>query len=224
VTLRTPARLPLVLERRMRLTEEPPALRIEETVHSDAPVPTAFLIGHHPAFVASQGTRVDLPDGTPLLVDPGYATDLVDLPPGAEGTWPTLPGRAGEEVRLDTVGSGPVQRLVYATRLGPSPWAAIRWPDEGLGAGLAWDGATFRCAWLWWEIGGAELPWYGRARIVAIEPNTTFPADGLAAARARGAAHELAPGTRHETWITLGLFHADERAVTAVGRDGSIER
>ena len=89
---------------------------------------------------------------------------------------------------------------------------------------MAWDAATFPCAWFWWEIGGPEYPWYGRARIVAIEPATAARADGLAAARERSEAHELAPGATHRTWLTMSLFDADERPVTAVERDGRVIR
>ncbi|CAN5656089.1 hypothetical protein BH23CHL8_BH23CHL8_04160 [soil metagenome] len=222
VTLRTPARLPLVLERRMRLAADRPALLIDETIRSDAPVPSAFLMGHHPAFVATQDASIDLPEGAAIQVDETYVTDLVDLAPGAAGRWPSVAGRAHGVVRLDRIPAGPVQRVVFASSLGSAPWAAVRGVHPGLGVALAWDVATFPCAWLWWEIGGQDFPWHGRARIVAIEPNTAFPADGLAAARSRGEAHEMAPGGEHRTWLTLVLFDADERPVTGVGRDGAV--
>ena len=224
VTLRTAARLPLVIERTMRLTDDPPALRVDEVVRSEAPVASAFLLGHHPAFLASEGARIDLPEGTAMLVDEGYVTDLVDLRPGSSGTWPLIEGREGGDVRLDVVGAGPLQRMLYLSGLGATPWAAVRDVGAGLGAAMAWDVTTFPCAWLWWEIGGPEYPWYGRARIVAIEPATAAPADGLAAARSRGQAHELAAGGVHRTWLTMSLFDADERPVSAVERDGRVIR
>lgn len=224
VTLTTPARLPLVLERRMRLARDRATLFIEETIRSDAPVDTVFLLGHHPAFVATEGARIDLPSGTSVSIDADYRTGLVDLEPGARGTWPVVPGRDGGRVHLDTIGAGPVQRLAYLSQLGAEPWAAIRGVTPGEGVAMAWDSATFPCAWFWWEIGGSGYPWHGRARIVAIEPNTSFPSDGLAAARERGEAHELAAGAEHQAWLTVSLFEADERAVRRVGRDGSVER
>jgi hypothetical protein len=146
----------------------------------------------------------------------------VDLAPGAVGGWPSVAGRSAGLVRLDRVPAGPLQRVVFASSLGSAPWAAVRGVHPGLGVALAWDGATFPCAWLWWEIGGRDFPWHGRARIVAIEPNTAFPADDLAAARSRGEAHELAPGAEHRTWLTLALFEADGRSVVGVGRDGVV--
>ena len=49
-------------------------------------------------------------------------------------------------------------------------------------------------------------------------------ADGLAAARERGESRELAPWATHRTWVTMSLFDADERPVTAVERDGRVIR
>ena len=43
-------------------SDDPPALRIDELVRSEAAVPSAFLLGHHPAFLATEGARIDLPD------------------------------------------------------------------------------------------------------------------------------------------------------------------
>lgn len=224
VTLRTTVRLPLVIERSMRLTEDPPALRIEEVIRSDAAEPTSSIIGHHPAFLATEGARIDLPAGTTARADEGYVTDLGDLQPGARGTWPMLAGTAGTDVRLDVVGVGPVQRLAYVSNLGPAPWAAIRGVHPGLGVALAWDATTYPHVWNWWEIGGPEYPWYGRARIVALEPATTDYSDGLAAPRSRGQAHQLDVGATHPTWLTLTLFEADDRPVLAVDRDGVVSR
>ena len=222
VTMRSASRLPLVLERRMRLAPDRPALRLEETVRTEGPLGSHFLMGHHPAFVATAGARVELPAGTRLLVDERYVTDLVDLSPGEGGEWPLAPGHAGVDVRLDRIPDGPVQRLVYLLDLGPSPWAAISDVHPGLGVAMAWDAGTYPCAWAWWEIGGSDFPWYGRARILAIEPNTAAPSDGLGAARRRGQAHRIEPGSEHHTWLTLALFDPEAGSVVGVDREGRV--
>ena len=94
----------------------------------------------------------------------------------------------------------------------------------GEGMAMAWDRHYLRAAWFWWEIDGPGHPWHGRSRIVAIEPNTTFPADGLAAAHERGEAHLLPAGGEHHTWLTVSLFDANEDPVQSVERDGSVLR
>lgn len=222
ITVSTPTRLPLVLERRMRLAPGRAALLIEETVKAEADMTTPFLWGHHPALLAVEGARIDMPSGTVIVADATYETDLSDVAPGSRGEWPTLEARDGGSVDLDRVGPGPIERLAYLTNMGDQPWAAIRDTAGGEGMGMAWDGETFRSAWFWWQVGGPGHPWHGRSRIVAIEPNTSFPADGLAAAHNRSEAHLLAAGGEHRTWLTMSLFDADEHPVRGVGRDGTV--
>ena len=225
VTLRTPTRLPLILERRMRLAPDRPVLLVEESAWPDADLAVPFLWGHHPAFVAADGARIDLPAGTRVDVDSAFAPEHGDLEPGGSGTWPTVPARGGVgQVSLDRVGPGPTERLAFLSGFEDGAWAAIRGVAPGLGVAMAWDPDTFPSAWFWWEIGGAGHPWHGRSRSVAIEPNTDHPADGLAAALERGTAHQVQPGGVHQTWITVSLFEADERPVRNVGRDGRVDR
>jgi hypothetical protein len=224
LTISTPTRLPLVLERQMRLSPDRAALYLEETVRAEADVATPFLWGHHPAFLAAVGARIDMPAGTVLVADADYATDLSDIAPGSRGDWPNLAGRDGGDISLDRVSAGPLERLAYLTHMGGQPWSAIRDLAGGEGMAMAWDGDTFRSAWFWWEIGGPGHPWHGRSRIVAIEPNTTSPSDGLAAAHERGEAHLLPAGGEHRTWLTVSLFEADERPVQGVSRDGTVQR
>ena len=225
VTLRTPARLPLVLERRMRLEGDRPILRIEESVRADADVTVPFLWGHHPAFAATDGACIDLPEGVIVDVDAAYGAPYGDLAVGGRGVWPRVPGRdGGGPVALDRIGPGPTERLAFLSGFGDGTWAAIRGVAPGLGVAMAWDARTFPGAWFWWEIGGPGHPWHGRSRIVAIEPSTDNPADGLAAAVERGTAHRVGPGEVHETWLTVSLFDADDRAVRGVAQDGSVAR
>jgi hypothetical protein len=225
LTLRTPTRLPLMLERRMRLAGDRPVLLIEETARADADLAVPFLWGHHPAFAAAEGARIDLPAGVRVDVDRAYDPPLGDLRPGASGTWPSVPARDGDGlVSLDRIGPGPTERLAFLSGFGGDAWAAIRGVAPGLGVAMVWDPVTFPCAWFWWEIGGPGHPWHGRSRSVAIEPNTDHPADGLAKAIERGTAHRVQPGDVHQTWITVSLFAADDRSVRGVTRDGEVVR
>ncbi len=224
-TLTTPTRLPLILERRMRLASASATLFIEEVARLDADVAVPFLWGHHPAFRATEGSVVDLPGGIGVLVDRDYSAPHRDLEAGGSGAWPWTPGSTGGQVKLDLIGPGPVERLAYLSgfRAGDA-WAAIRGVAPGLGVAMVWDGLTFPHAWYWCEIGGPGHPWHGRSRIIAVEPQTAVPSDGLAAAISRGDAHRLEPGQSHGTWLTVSLFDADERPVRGVSRDGGLTR
>lgn len=127
------------------------------------------------------------------------------LLPGAGGDWPWLPGRAGMiDLRRPPEGAS---LLACLADLGPSPWASLTRAD-GLAVRLDWTADPWPLAWLWVETGGsADPPWNGQARMIGIEPCTTWPATGLAAARAAGG-HVLrltAGETRHAR-ITLTVL------------------
>ena len=219
ITVRCPSRLPLVLERRIDLAADQPTMRIEETVTNVSDEPVAFRWGHHPAYESPPGTAIDLPDG--LSVEVGQAADdAPDLPPaGFRGTWPDAVAVSGAPVDLSVVPDGPVAQICYLR--GGANWYAVR-PPTAPGVALAWDAETFPTLWFWQQIGGRGFPTYGRARITAIEPQSSSPGDGLAAAIDRGEALTLAPRGTRETWLTATLLPAGCGAVTGVDRDGLV--
>lgn len=222
VVVRTAARLPLVLERRMMLAAETSALRIEEVAVNEGAREVPFVWAHHPAFVTHAGMVVDLPAG-PATAGDGIETDEADIVPGATGTWPHLPARNSGVIDLSVVPEGPVQRLAYLHDR-PQAWAALRDVERGSGVALAWDQVTFPHLWVFQQIETPGFPWYGRERLLALEPASYWPAYGLAHAIERGQEHRLGPGERRDTWITLALFDADEEPVTGVARDGAVTR
>ena len=89
-----------------------------------------------------------------------------------------------------------------------SPWASIRRLDDSVAAALSWDAGVFPCAWLWYELGGTqEPPWCGKARLIGMEPNTTWPANGLAdASRRGGRLLTWQPGAEIATTVRLHVF------------------
>lgn len=220
VALRAAARLPLVVEREMRVLPGAAVLEVRETVVNPTCADTWFSWGHHPAFEALPGMEIDLPEGM-VCSDATMVGRFVDVEPGAVGTWPLLPGVAGGTCDLATVPDGVVQRICYLPDR-PEGWVALRHPVSGRGVAMAWDLAAFPHLWLWQDTGTPDFPWYGRARIVALEPQAAWPGDGLAAAIERGQAHRLAAGERLSTWLTVALFSATAAPVVGVGRGGDV--
>jgi len=222
--LATGARLPLVLEREMRLDAERPVLYLVERVRSEAAFPVPFIWAHHPAFgmpLAAPGARIDLPAAR-VMVDGGLDGPAVDLQPGSEHRWPLATGRHGEAIDLSIVPGPPVQRLCYLADLAEG-WFALRNLQAQAGIALAWDVEIFPHLWFWQEIGGgAGFPWYGRGDFVALEPASQWPSHGLAAADAAGHAHVLQPGEIKEARLTCVLFAAGNAAVVHAGLDGTV--
>jgi galactose mutarotase-like enzyme len=222
VTLRTPARLPLILERTMRLDAERPALRIEERVTNESDLRVPFIWGHHPAFAVTESSVLDIPAGR-IEASMAFLDEDGDIEPGATGHWPSLPGRDGRAVDLRSpILPRRAHRLIWVPEVAAG-WAAIRDPRSGVGAALAWDIETFPHAWLWQEVATPGMPWFGRSAITAIEPHMSWPSEGLAAAIERGQARWLGPRESHETWITCSVFQATDRAVAGVTRAGDVE-
>ncbi len=222
--LRCPTRLPLVLEREMQVADGRAVLLVRERIINESALTVPYLWAHHPAFgplLADTSARIDL-RASSVVADAGLDGTCVDLVPGSQHSWPTATGRQGDMIDLSVVPQAPVQRLCYLTLL--EGWFALRNPRHRLGVAMAWDLSQFPYLWLWQEIGGGQgLPWYGRARITALEPASQYPAHGLAAAIQAAQARHLPPHGCREVSLACALFPADERPVTGVSLDGEIE-
>jgi hypothetical protein len=100
---------------------------------------------------------------------------------------------------------------------------AITNPTLGLGVGLRWPLEVFDRAWLWQEVHSGEgFPWYKRAYVVAVEPGTTAPGQGIAAARSKGQPLLLlAAGQSRRVDIEAVLFEGS-RAVEGINEEGVV--
>lgn len=217
-TLQTQSRLPLTLTRRMWLAPDKPVLHIEETAQNDSELRVPFIWGHHPAFEAVPGTVLDVPANRAVVPD-GFDVDHADLAPG-DYQWPMAIERGDSKIDLRTLPEGPLERVVYLPDV-EDGWAALRRPD-GIGIAMAWDSEVYRHVWVWTEIGGKDFPWYGRSNVLAVEPVSSWPNDGLTEALRRGRAQHLDPGASVSSWLTITLFNSSDRPVVGVTREGDV--
>ena len=95
--------------------------------------------------------------------------------------------------------------------------------ELGLGFGLSWDADVFPVACLWQEFGRtAGFPWFGRGYALAIEPNTSWPAAGIATvARTSGTQRCLQPGAAIETGLHA-VVYAARSGVALIDGDGLV--
>lgn len=177
-------------------------LTVAETVTAHAPCTVAW--GQHVTVGGDllSGPLTLATSARCLYACASFAPPASPLLPGAVGPWPTLPGRQGE-VDLSHPPEG-AALLACLADLGPAPWASLTRAD-GLQVRLDWTADPWPLAWLWVETGGTiDPPWNGQARMIAIEPCTTWPATGLSAARAAGGPLlTLAKGETRCAQITL---------------------
>lgn len=206
VVMSAGTRLPLVVEREVRVVADPDRLLVRTTVSNPSDRDVPFVWGEHPAFAVEHGDEIDLPPAQVLAVD---GSPL--------GDWPL--GEAGAGLAcVDT--SHPTESVHFVVGLAAG-WAALRRRDVGVA--LAWDVADFPGVWLWHEIASPGFPFYGRASLVAIEPASCWPGDGLGAAVERGQALTLAPGESRTTTVAVIPFEPSGRVLCGAGVDGRLE-
>ena len=180
-------RAPFSLRRLMTL--DGGRLEITETVTSHSDVAWDVMWGHHPAFGApflDSGCVLSAAARRFLVDDERHAVSG-DLEPGALTAWPSATGRDGTTVDLTRIPGHerPLDRLGYLLDL-ERGHAGIVNPRLGLGVDLEWDHTVFPCAWYWLDIHASNgFPWYGHSYVLAVEPQSSHPAQGLHAARAK---------------------------------------
>jgi hypothetical protein len=133
------------------------------------------------------------------------------LIPGAAGDWPHLPGKAGW-VDMSAPPEG-AALLACLTDFAGAPWAQLARADGSLAVRLDWRADPWPLAWFWVETGGTpEAPWNGQARMIGIEPCSTWPATGLAAARAAGGhVIDLSSGETRHSHLSLTIETPDSK-------------
>src|SRR5262249_61079831 len=89
------------------------------------------------------------------------------------------------------------------------------------GVALSWERKRFPCAWLWCKLeGNADPPWHSKTKLIGIEPNTTWPAVGMATAKAAGGTLLcLDPGAELDATLRFQALRP-KGAITAVDHAG----
>jgi hypothetical protein len=203
--------VPVQMERTIVLDGD--VLAIRETASVTGADPATVMWGHHPSFGSDllEGPIEIQSSARGFLADEQYDPATNPIRPGGKGRWPMLPAKSAG--RFDF--SRPREPLSAMTCLADFPpavtggaWVTIRRLDNTVGVALSWDETVFPCAWLWFELGGlAEEPWNGKTRLIGVEPNTTWPANGLAEADERGGnLLTLVPGKAITSSVRLQVF------------------
>ncbi|MDE0201203.1 MAG: hypothetical protein OXK73_02055 [Rhodospirillaceae bacterium] len=211
--------VPVTMEREIAIEDD--VLVVDETVRMEGARPVRVLWNHHPTFGAellADDFTIETSAGS-VTVDDSYDPAANPLQPGATGTWPTVPGKAGT-CDLSRP-KAPFASVSYLSDFDRA-WVALRRLDGTIGAALSWDAALFPYAWLWYELAGnAEAPWHGRAHLIGVEPSTSWPATGLADIDRRGGPLlTLEPGDVIGTTLRLQVFQPQGpvRGVDVEGR------
>ena len=159
-----------------------------------------------------------------VLTTKGTVTHLNPLAPDGRFTWPTGE-RDGVQTDMSEVPGPDRPRAILAyfeDFADETAWYAITNAELGFGVGLAWPTAAFPHAWFWQEMhSSAGFPWYKGVYVMAIEPFTSVPGQGLAAVMEKTGTHRtLDPGQTVEAELRA-VFFDSRSGVERIDRDGT---
>jgi hypothetical protein len=201
-------RSPFRIVRRLRLERGQPSLAIEETISNEGGEPMEYMWGHHPAFGApflSDACVIDTGART-FEADDSYSSPLSPLEPGERIAWPVARSTDLSSVPGEKT---PRTMLGYLSDF-ESGWYAITNRELRLGIGLTWPAADLPYAWLWQEMHATSAyPWFKGCYVMAIEPNTSVPGQGLGAVMAKTQTHRtLQPSASAHLAMRAVFFEA----------------
>jgi hypothetical protein len=183
VSLRTRCvRSPFLVTRRFALTGERAEFRIETRARNVGLSPASLSCGEHIALriddYLAAGVSLELEGSTGLETMEEPASPSSRLAAAQRGEWPSFPAAAGGPLNLRRIDEGwEGGSDVLGATWGPS--AAVRLtPDESRlpTLTLGWSSNELPTSVFWLAFGGdKQAPWYGTARLLAIEPMSMLP-------------------------------------------------
>ena len=221
------ARSPFKLERTMRVEAGKPVLILRERITNEGGEPVDYMWGHHPAFGApflGATCRIDTNART-VVADDVYDSPFSPVTPGQQYEWPNV-GRNGAHANLSRV-PGPDQSgtvLAYFTDFeGEAAWYGVTNAELGFGVGMVWPVSAFPHAWFWQEMhASAGFPWYKGVYVMAIEPSTSYPGQGLINVMEKTGLHRtLEPSESAEAELRA-VFFEPSTGISAIDLDGSV--
>lgn len=221
------ARSPFALTREIVLEKDSDSFLMRETVRNDGGEPMDYMWGHHPAYGApflSGDCRIDTNAKT-LVADDAYdpPASVMDLDGRFE--WPVAT-RNGVDTDLSAMPGEADERasLGYFGDYDETAWYGITNTHLGIGAGLAWRSEDFPHAWFWQEMHASPgFPWYKGVYVMAIEPNTTIPGQGLVTAGEKTGTHRrLEPGESRTAEIRAVLYESTT-GIAGIDLEGNVQ-
>jgi hypothetical protein len=221
------ARSPFRISREIHLGPADAHFMLKETIQNDGGEPVDYMWGHHPAYgppFLSDRTIIDT-NARKITADDQLDGPGNPLEPGQTYDWPagSRQGVAADLSHIPAPGSG-IATLAYLHDFADeTAWYGFTNTERGVGAGLAWRRDDFPCAWFWQELNASPgYPWYKGFYVMAIEPNTSYPGQGLVAVMEKTGMHRtLQPGETASVAMTAVLY-ASTTGIAGIGMDGRV--
>lgn len=137
----------------------------------------------HPAFgpgLLGGGAVIDT-DARAFIADHEAAQPAIV--PGSAHEWPWLTTASGSRRDLRVLPAAPAPAALFGWLTDFERGRATVTAAVGIAVDLEWDARVLPYAWIWQELEQSDdFPWFGRARVMAIEPAST-PTSGPGRAR-----------------------------------------
>lgn len=158
--------VPLRIDREISLDGS--SLSIIDTLTNMGAAELTIDYSNHPAFggdFLADGVQVDT-NATTFVPDPGVGGPTIEC------------GNDASELRSLPAAGMSSSRFGWLTGFpgggADAAWASVTNPRLGVRATLSWDPTYLPYAWWWQEFESSQqFPWFGRARVFAIEPAST---------------------------------------------------
>lgn len=220
-------RSPFRIARTMRIEADSAVLTLSERISNEGGEPAEYMWGHHPAFGApflSGACQIDTNAAT-IIADDAYDPPRSPMTMGQSQSWP-LVERDGVQTDLSRVAGPDEPRAAlgyFADYAGEDAWYAITNRELGLGVGMVWRRSAFPHAWFWQEQHASPgYPWYQGVYVMAIEPGTSYPGQGITNVVAKTGTHRtLAPGESAIAELRAILF-AGTSGVRGIDGQGNV--
>lgn len=204
-------RSPFHIRRTVSVQSGQPALFVNDTITNESVEPMECMWAHHPAFgppLISADCTIET-DAQFIESDDSYTVLGNDLPTGQTWAWPRVMNNHGDEVDLAKIPPRNARRsrVLYLKNFENPSYRLVN-RAVGLGVEVSWDKQIFPYAVFWQESGGAvEYPHFGSAYVMAIEPTSSYPCQGIGAVMAKTKTHlTFAAGETKSAEISARFF------------------
>jgi hypothetical protein len=218
-------RSPFRIRRAVVVERNLAGLQIQESIANESEEDLHYMWGHHPALgdLFLSGDCVLRVPARTFLNHSAEISPLCRIPAGARGSWPVIEGKGGRPVDLSRVPLGSQDRVTefgYICDL-EDGWYGMTSRQHGFGFGLAWPRDVFPYLWFWQELRGSlGYPWYGRCRVMAVEPFSSIPGTGLVAAIHAGTAPVLRAGAHVDANLAAIFYAAGQGELRSISTSG----
>lgn len=190
--------LPYRLVREVTLEARSPTLRFDEVATNDSAVDLPLIWGHHITFgrpFIGPGATIEMPQGVEIVTgDIGRSHPARRL--AADRVMPWHAAMAPDGVAVDMgylPEAGSPGEMSYLRNFREGRYVVRN--GSGLGLAIGWDAGVMPFVWCWQEFGAMrDYPWFGRHYNLGLEPFTSMPREGLAAAVENGTVSQLKGG------------------------------